>query len=204
MTKYTYIVPTWAKVAFFWLAIVLGLLLIGMQLYKRWLFAELLVENALRPEPSALVLAPNFELKALPEGTKQSLNAAAGQYALVHFWATWCPPCRAEMPSLDMMGREFSGRLKVFAISVDEDPSALGRFFGEQWPKIAVLWDPQKAIAKLYGAERFPESFLIDPKGNVIAHFGGPREWATEAAWHYLSEVLDGKRRALTANRSPF
>jgi len=198
MTKYTYIVPHWAKAAFFWLAVTLAVLLVGMQIHKRWLFAELLVENALRPEPSALGKAPDFELAVLPGESKTSLvSAAAGKYTLIHFWATWCPPCRTEMPSLEMMAREFKGRLSVLAVSVDDNKDAVGRFFGDHWPELTVLWDPGKAVARQYGAERFPESFLMDPQGLVLARFGGQREWSSTEALSYLSEVLNGTRKAI-------
>ena len=97
------------------------------------------------------------------------LSAYRGQWVFVNFWATWCAPCRDEMPSMEMLNRKLGQKMKMVAVTVDQDWNEVDRFFGQTQPTFDVLWDKDKKYFKKYGVFKFPESFLIHPNGTVAA-----------------------------------
>ena len=113
--------------------------------------------------------APPFTL-ADPSGTTVSLEELRGQVVLVNFWATWCLPCRAEMPELDEFAREYQGAgFRVLAVNVLEDADAVRRFGEELQLELPLLVDPHGEVYRAYGVQGLPTSFLVDPEG-VIRH----------------------------------
>jgi peroxiredoxin len=123
--------------------------------------------------------APDFQLTDL-QGREITLAAQRGRVVFVNFWATWCPPCRDEAPSLqrlyDQLGSE---SFEILAVSIDA-PSAQGevaefsREFGLTFP---VLLDPNKGAHRAYGVTGVPETYMIDPQGRLVERFIGPRDW---------------------------
>jgi peroxiredoxin len=109
--------------------------------------------------------APDFELTDAA-GKKWSLAALRGKPVLLNFWATWCAPCAKEMPALESVSRRFRGALTVLTVSVDESWDAVKSFF-PHGTDLPVLLDSGKEIIKLYGTEKFPETFLIDSEGRL-------------------------------------
>ena len=133
-------------------------------------------------------LAPYFTLPT-HQGPQVSLESLRGRVVLLNFWATWCPPCLEEMPSLEdlnqkMMGKNFS----VIAISVDEMGFKSIEPFLEKVPlTFQILNDGSGDVAELYGVHLLPETFLIDQEGKIIDHYQGPRDWKDEKI---VSEIL--------------
>jgi peroxiredoxin len=119
--------------------------------------------------------APDFELPDVT-GKKWSLKALRGRPVLLNFWATWCPPCVEEMPSVEDLARAVGDRAVVLAVSVDEDWDALKKFF-PRGTELSVLLDESKELPKKYGTEKYPETFLIDPQGQVRHYFVNTRKW---------------------------
>ncbi|MGB8294424.1 MAG: TlpA disulfide reductase family protein [Polyangia bacterium] len=139
--------------------------------------------GALMPDPLGPKLrgqAPDFEL-ADAAGKKWSLRALRGRPVLVSFWATWCPPCVQEMPSLDALARRLGDRATILAVSVDENWEAIRKFFPQGTP-LTVLLDPSRAAPASFGTSLFPESFLVDPSGHVRYAFINQRDWSVPEA----------------------
>src|SRR5687768_5639867 len=109
--------------------------------------------------------APDFELSDA-SGKKHSLRSLRGKPVLLNFWATWCPPCIEEMPSLENLAKRHSDRLTVLTVSVDEDWDVVKRFF-PGGTSLSVLLDVSKEVPKKYGTDKYPETFLIDSQGRL-------------------------------------
>lgn len=102
-------------------------------------------------------------------GHSWNLRALRGKVVLVNFWATWCPPCRREMPDLDALYKEFRDKgLVILAIS-DEDSAKIGPFIAEHKYSYPVLLDPGDKVTKLMGAQDIPKSFVYDREGKLVA-----------------------------------
>jgi thiol-disulfide isomerase/thioredoxin len=189
-----FVVPHWIKVTFFFFAISLIGGLLWHQIDKRLVYRRLLVASVVEPTPTGAVAAPDFVLPEGKKGTGIQLSKLKGQWVLLNFWATWCPPCRDEMPSMELLNRRFGDRMTMVAVSVDEDWAEVQRFFGDTDPTFKVVWDRSKSAAFRYGTRKFPETFLIAPDGTVAAKFVGPRDWHNQATVQYFEGVLSGKR----------
>jgi len=137
--------------------------------------------------PKLRGLAPDFDL-ADSAGKRWSLKALRGRPVLVSFWATWCPPCVEEMPSLEAVARRLGDRATVLAVSVDENWDAIGKFFPQGTP-LTVLLDPSRAAPASFGTSQFPESFLIDPRGQVRYAFINQRDWSIPEAAACIEDV---------------
>ncbi len=135
--------------------------------------------------------APAFDLSTFPEG-QASLEDYKGQYVLLNFWATWCPPCLEEMPSMESAFQRFKDRgFTVVAISSDEEgETAIKPFIDKLGVTFPILMDPDKAISSVYGASNLPVTFVLDRDGQVIAGSIGGRDWASEEALSVLDELI--------------
>ncbi|HVZ88962.1 MAG TPA: TlpA disulfide reductase family protein [Polyangia bacterium] len=141
--------------------------------------------TALQPDPVPAFLqngpAPDFKLQDAT-GHTVSLSEQRGHPVLVNFWATWCPPCVEEVPSLEDLARRLDGTdLRLLAVSVDDDWGTIRRFF-PHGSAMGVLLDTSHEIPKKFGTEKFPESFLVDAAGHVRYYFINKRDWARPEA----------------------
>jgi len=135
------------------------------------------------PIPAALqnVEAPNFELPDA-QGRVVSLRAQRGHPVAVNFWATWCPPCVEEVPSLESMAISLEGTdMRLLAVSVDDDWDAIRRFF-VKGTKIGVLLDKSHTIPKTFGTTQYPETYFLDGQGHVRYYFANLRNWSKPEA----------------------
>jgi cytochrome c-type biogenesis protein len=124
--------------------------------------------------PRAGDLAPDFVLPKL-DGSVQKLSNYRGKPVLVNLWATWCPPCIAEMPLLDAIVRDYSPRgLVVLGVAGDDDAARVREFVAERAPAFEVLLDPGGTVGTQYGITGYPETFLVDRDGKLTAKFIGP------------------------------
>jgi thiol-disulfide isomerase/thioredoxin/glutaredoxin len=153
----------------------------------------------------ASVQAPDFRHPAM-DGRTLSLAELRGQVVVVNFWATWCPPCRDEMPSMLALGREmesqYPGRFRMVAISVDEGWEVVRSFFGGRAPAGAtVTLDAEQATTRAYYCAargacpesfKFPETYVVDRSGRLVAYMVGPRNWSDPAARRFLERLIDG------------
>ena len=129
------------------------------------------------PERGAPVT--DFELPDLA-GAHVSLSAQRGRVVFVNFWATWCPPCRDEAPSLERLyGRLRLEGFEVLAVSIDatSDRGEVAEFRREFGLSFPVLLDPGQTAYSAFGVTGVPETYMIDPQGRLAERFIGPRNW---------------------------
>jgi thiol-disulfide isomerase/thioredoxin len=164
------------------------------------------IVTAARPVP-----APPVDLAAVG-GARWSLAGARGQVVMLNFWATWCPPCAEEMPSMLALGealaREHPGRFQMVAVSVDESPDLVKAFFAKApWhglPRsVPVVIEPGGGeVTRRFYCEgrgacspndvKFPESYFVDKQGRVVAFVVGPMDWSQPAARMFIEGLIRG------------
>ena len=131
---------------------------------------------------------------ALPDmaGRTHTLSELRGKVVFLNLWATWCPPCLAEMPSIEALHRRFRNRdLVVLAVSEDAEGSAAVKPFVDQLGlTFPILLDPEGSLSPRYGVTGFPETFVIGRDGRVIEHFIGPTDWSSAARFNYFDAIL--------------
>ena len=121
--------------------------------------------------------APDFTLPALGGGNI-SLADYRGKVVFLNIWATWCPPCRKEMPSMQKMYEHFKGKdFEMLTISIDENQSLVAPFMKELGLTFPVVFDPAQKVASQYKITGVPETYIIDKTGVVTHHLLGPGEW---------------------------
>jgi len=110
------------------------------------------------------------------DGRPAKLGSQLAPVSLVHFWATWCPPCVAEVPSLQRLVRDFRGQkdFSVVMIAVADVKTKVTPFLGPGWDM--VLFDPSWDVAHRYGTEQLPETYLV-VRGEVVEKFVGATDW---------------------------
>jgi peroxiredoxin len=141
--------------------------------------------QALAPDPLPEMLrgkpTPDFQLPD-STGRKVSLRQQLGHPVLLKFWATWCPPCVEEVPSLEDLARRIEGTdLRMLAVSVDDDWGKIRQFFASG-TKMGVLLDTSHDVPKTFGTEKYPETFLVDAAGRVRYYFINKRDWSRPEA----------------------
>jgi thiol-disulfide isomerase/thioredoxin len=135
---------------------------------------------------------PAFDLVLLSQsGATSRLLELRGKPILLHFWATWCPPCRKELPELLELGRALGrdGNLQLVALAVDEDWATVRAFFGGDVPR-EVVRDATGAAAARYDVSTLPDTYLLDADGSIRLRFNGTREWQTTLARDTLRNAL--------------
>lgn len=111
--------------------------------------------------------APDFRLKNL-DGQFVTLSEFRGKPVLINFWASWCQPCREEMPYLQQVYDEWTSKgLVLLTIDMGETPAAINKFFAENNLSLPVLLDTDKEVGREYGITGVPETFLIDKNGII-------------------------------------
>jgi peroxiredoxin len=138
--------------------------------------------------------APSFQLTSL-DGRIVDLAAYRGKVVMVHFWATWCPPCVEEIPTLERLYRAYFGKeLEILAVSVDEGGAgAVGQFMQKNRLALPVLLNPDQSVSRAYGTLKFPETYLVDREGVVRRKIIGAADWMSPAAQQVIQAMLDQK-----------
>ena len=123
--------------------------------------------------------APALKLRDL-DGATRDLAQLKGRVVLINFWATWCPPCRREMPSMERLSHTFKGEaFSVLAVNVGEDADSIDAFTGQLDTKLTfpILLDSTSRTLQAWKVAGLPTTFLIDKKGRVVASAIGGREF---------------------------
>jgi peroxiredoxin len=132
--------------------------------------------------------APDFTLQ--DSDHKITLSQFRGQVVVLNFWATWCPPCIEETPSLvQMQARLKSKGVVVLAVSIDADDAAYHKFLKDYSVNMVTVRDEAKKAANLYGTFGWPESYVIDRSGVIRRKFIGPVDWTSPEVTDYLSKL---------------
>ena len=138
--------------------------------------------------------APEFRIPA-PDGRSFSLSDFKGKVVMVHFWATWCPPCVEELPILaklypQLMVNDF----EMLAVSVDEGgANAVATFMHQRNLRVPVLLDPDRSVASLYGTYKFPETYIVDRQGIVQYKVIGPHNWMDAGTVQMIRNMIAEK-----------
>lgn len=140
--------------------------------------------------PSRQKLADDFAAPTPDAGTFR-LRDHHGKVVLINFWATWCPPCLAEMPAMERLWQQYrdSGFVMV-AVSVDTDPAKVKPFVAEHKLTFPVVLDPRMEVAARYGVRALPSSFLVDRAGNLAGLAIGPRAWDNDASYSLVEGLV--------------
>ena len=125
--------------------------------------------------------AADFSVKSL-DGEKVELAALRGKVVVLDFWATWCPPCREELPAIDKLRAEFGDKVQFFGVN-DEDSGIVKGFVKKHNYEMAVLMDSSRTVHRQYGVNAIPTVLIIDRTGVIRTHFiGGRNEETLRAA----------------------
>jgi len=144
--------------------------------------------------PSRQKAAEDFRL-TLADGSTFRLSEHRGKTVLINFWATWCPPCREEMPALERLYRQHKDHgLVLVAVSIDADPKVVGPYVRASNLTFPIALDPKAEVATAYGVRALPSSFVVDRQGTMTALALGPRAWDNDAS-HSLIEQLTAMGR---------
>ena len=137
--------------------------------------------------------APDFQLEDT-KGNKVSLSELRGKIVLVNFWATWCPPCIEEMPSMERLNEVFAGDdFVMLAINTEESGRNIVPAFLEKTPySFSILYDDKGVVQKRYGVFKFPESFIIRKDGTVADKIIGPLDWSNLKTITYFKGLIKG------------
>jgi peroxiredoxin len=134
----------------------------------------------IRPNP--VRPAKDFQVSDLGQKPLR-LSEFKGKVVFLNFWATWCKPCEAEMPSMERLWQRYRERgLVVLAVSTDADPGLVARFVKKYALTFPVGVDRDMQAANLYGVWALPSTFIVDKQGNRAFFANGPREWDGPAA----------------------
>ncbi len=119
-----------------------------------------------------------------------TLSQYRGQVVVLNFWATWCPPCVEEMPSLVEMQRRMKDKgITVLAVSIDVDESAYNKFVKEHGVNLLTVRDPEQKTPILYGTHGWPETYIIDRGGVMRRKFIGPVDWTAPDVTEFLGKL---------------
>jgi thiol-disulfide isomerase/thioredoxin len=142
-------------------------------------------------------LAPSFKLtnaagqavslESLLESPRGGANAL-----LIHFWASWCPPCMAEMPRVLELANRFQGRpFKVVLVSLDESWKDASKVLPQVFPEDVVsLIDPSLKVAESYGSYQFPETYLVDRRQGIVMKWVGAQDWESDPVHQLLDRII--------------
>lgn len=136
--------------------------------------------------------APGFTARNL-KGQRVQLADYQGRVVLLNLWATWCGPCRVEMPGLENLYRRFrSEGLEILAVSLDKGSSTdpVQKFVDEYQLSFPVLVDPDGQVERLYNTFTIPTTYVIDRKGMVVAEVDGAKNWESQETFEALEYLL--------------
>ncbi|MEK7215871.1 MAG: TlpA disulfide reductase family protein [Chloroflexota bacterium] len=148
------------------------------------------------PRGPARVNQPAPDFSFTWQGQTRRLSELRGQMVVLNFWATWCPPCVEEMPSLERLHRKLRDRgVVVLGVSVDDDAVAYEQFLRDYHISFPNYRDPGGQIAGRYGTHMFPETYIIDPEGRVARKVIGSHRWDSPEVLFYLTQLAGNSTR---------
>lgn len=124
-------------------------------------------------------------------GKQEHLSDLRGKVVILNFWATWCPPCVEETPSLNRLQQVIGSRGgTVLGVSIDDDEAAYERFLRQYGLTYLTFRDPSQKIAKSFGTAMWPETYIIDREGKIDRKVIGGQDWTSPEMMAYLDKVL--------------
>jgi len=133
---------------------------------------------------------PAFQLKTL-QGESVDSKALSGRVLILNFWATWCGPCKEEMPSLERLRRQFSPEhLQILAVTTDIRPREIESFWKQLNLHFEVVLDDQEALSQALLVRNLPTTILVDTHGQIRGRVMGPREWDDQDAIAFVKSLI--------------
>ncbi len=138
--------------------------------------------------------AIDFTLENL-QGSQVSLADFEGKVIFLNFWATWCPPCRIEMPDMEKLWQKFKDEdFVILAVDLRERKDKVSSFVKENGYTFPVLLDSGGEVANTYGITAIPTTYLLDPRGRIVGKALGARHWASDDAFKLIEHLLPKSR----------
>ena len=136
-------------------------------------------------------IPPNFTLPTL-NGKNVTLSSLRGKVVLLNFWASWCPPCMEEMPSLQSLYAKFKNKdFALLAVNIEEDGKVLAPpIIQKLGLEFTILLDPSQKTTKLYHLTGVPETYLLDKNGVIAEKFIGPRNWEEPVLLEKIEKLI--------------
>ena len=133
--------------------------------------------------------APNFSI-VTEHGKTVTRSDFGGKLLVLNFWASWCPPCITELPSLNQFATEYASQgVVVLGVSIDVDDDAYHRFLKLRKVNFLTVRDPEQKVATMYGTAGWPETYVIDRQGLMRRKFIGPVDWNSPEVEQFLSKL---------------
>ncbi|HKK14350.1 MAG TPA: TlpA disulfide reductase family protein [Gammaproteobacteria bacterium] len=176
-----------------WLALLVSLVLVPMAGYGA---GQSL--TAMHPRPRA----PGFALKDM-NGKVHHLSDYRGQVVLVNFWATWCPPCRREMPSMERAWKKLKKQdVTILAVNVGEDVDTIFPFTGNYPVTFPILLDQSSKVVKRWPVLGLPTTFVVDPRGRIAYRAVGGRKWDAPALLKTIRSLIPPDKKPAAPTRT--
>ena len=155
--------------------------------------AARLLRNANVQVINRLAVSRDFTLQLLTGGNT-ALSSYRGSVVILNFWATWCPPCRAEMPSMETFYQRYKEQeLEILAVDLGEDVNTVRMFIQRNNFNFPVLLNIDRKIGSVYGIEAIPTTFIIDREGKIIGRIMGSINWDTPAVFSAFDALLNSR-----------
>jgi peroxiredoxin len=174
-----------------WRLIVIGVVVVGIFVFFKLYYGTEGERTAPRAGAAKTgEIAPDFELQALG-GNPVKLSDHRGKVVFLNIWASWCPPCRDEMPSMKALWKGLKGRqFEILAVSIDQKgEGTVAPFVTQHGLTFPVLLDPDGKTYKLYGLTGVPETFIIDRNGTIVIKVVGPQDWMNPRWLAYFDSI---------------
>jgi peroxiredoxin len=152
--------------------------------------------NAAAPVPAGDI-ASDFKLEDAFTGETVSLSSLKGKVVFLNIWATWCGPCRQEMPSMETLYEDLKTNKDFVMLAVSQDSkgkSAVVPYVEKNGYHFRILLDPENKVGDSYGVSGVPETFIIDRNGRIVAHHMGAFDWSRPDVKEALQELLSAKQ----------
>ncbi len=154
-------------------------------------FVGVVAKAVYAPPPHVVVAgeaAPAFQIRT-EKGKTVSVPNFGGKVLVLNFWATWCPPCIEETPSLSQLAKDYAARgVVVLGISVDQNEAAYRDFLSKFKPEFLTVRDAQ--IHRDYGTFMYPETYIIDSGGKVVQKIAQGADWSSPDVRSYIDSLL--------------
>jgi cytochrome c biogenesis protein CcmG, thiol:disulfide interchange protein DsbE len=147
------------------------------------------------PPVAAGERAAEFKLQDL-NGDTVTLSSLRGKVVFLNIWATWCGPCREEMPSMETLYNDFKNNKDFVILAVSQDrlgKDAVKSYVEKNGYHFRVLLDPQNKLSESYDLSGVPETFIIDRHGRIVAHHMGAFDWSRSDVLESLQQLLEAK-----------
>lgn len=145
-------------------------------------------------EMAAPLAAPGFVLTTIEGRTIESRHLR-GNVVLVNFWATWCGPCKEEMPALKRLKESFAGSsFELLAVTTDQQAEAIRTFVRALGLDFPVLLDDSKDVSAAFGVRGLPTTVLVDRQGRLVGRAVGPRAWDSAESVALVRQILEGAK----------